>query len=279
MANLTHANHYRHRNRQLSLDFSEIDVAAYYGHRVPELPQMGDEWQGPCPIHCGHGPNFVVEGATGRWFCHSECGRGGDILDLEQLLTGDDFKRARDRVLDVIAWHAQTERPSQVTASDGCELVISAATEPWRTIAEYDYTDGNGTIPFQVVRSERASSVGREKMFVQRRRDGGGQWQYNLKGIKRVPYRLPRLLQSDTVYIVEGEKDVETLESRGLVGSCNPGGSGNSSLFQELEFKECFRGRNVRIIPDNDAPGWKHAVAAGDALVEIAASRPHHRIT
>ncbi|MBZ5581391.1 MAG: hypothetical protein LAQ30_04155 [Acidobacteriia bacterium] len=48
---------------------------------VPENVMATD-----CPIHGGKDPNFSVEPATGRWFCHSVCGRGGDIIDLEMAL-------------------------------------------------------------------------------------------------------------------------------------------------------------------------------------------------
>lgn len=35
----------------------------------------------PCPIHRGEDDNFKLC-ADGQWFCHSQCGRGGGVLDL-----------------------------------------------------------------------------------------------------------------------------------------------------------------------------------------------------
>jgi len=69
---------------------------------------------------------------------------------------------------------------------------------------------------------------------------------------------------------VEGEKDVHTLESWGLVASCNPGGSGSSHLY--AKWLEYFRGRNIVILPDNDEPGRKHAAIVASALFNAAAS-------
>ena len=55
------------------------------------------------------------------------------------------------------------------------------------------------------------------KSFKQRRPDGNGGWIWNLKGVRRVLYRLPELLDSDgPIYIPGGEKDVETLRKYGL---------------------------------------------------------------
>ena len=62
--------------------------------------------------------------------------------------------------------------------------------------------------------------------FVQRRRDGKGDWIWNMDGIERVPYRLPDLLNASEVYIVEGEKDCNNLAELGLTATTNPGGAG-----------------------------------------------------
>ena len=75
-----------------AITFTSGEVSTYYAARVPHLKQRrAAEWRGACPIHHGNDDNFAVEPATGRWCCHSTCGRGGDILDLEEALTGGDF--------------------------------------------------------------------------------------------------------------------------------------------------------------------------------------------
>ncbi|MBM4017429.1 MAG: DUF3987 domain-containing protein [Planctomycetes bacterium] len=120
-----------------------------------------------------------------------------------------------------------------------------------RIVAVYDYRDAAGRLLFQVVRFE-------PKDFRQRRPDGTGGWVWNLKGVSRVPYRLPELLAADPatwVFVVEGEKDVESLIALGLVATCNPGGAGK---WQD-SFSETLRGRRVAVIPDGDAAGWTHA--------------------
>ena len=83
----------------MSITFTPDEVSAYYAERVPHLKQsQAAEWRGPCPIHHGKKDNFAVNPVNGVWFCHSECGRGGDILKLEEELTGSDFPTCKAKV-------------------------------------------------------------------------------------------------------------------------------------------------------------------------------------
>src|SRR5207245_6278791 len=90
--------------------------------------------------------------------------------------------------------------------------------------------DRSGDLLFEVVRYIRPDG---EKSFRQRRPDGKGGWSWGVNGVERVPYRLPKILNAKGVILVEGEKDVHTLEGWGLPASCNPGGSGGSKLYAD----------------------------------------------
>src|SRR5262245_3843677 len=61
-----------------------------------------------------------------------------------------------------------------------------------RIVATYDYRDESGTLLFQVVRYE-------PKDFRSRRPDGTGGWVWNLNGVRRILYRLPEILNVETV--------------------------------------------------------------------------------
>ena len=65
------------------INLSAIEISAYYSSRAPMVKQAGSEWRGPCPVHHGKRDSFAVEPDTGRWYCHSACARGGDILELD----------------------------------------------------------------------------------------------------------------------------------------------------------------------------------------------------
>jgi hypothetical protein len=131
-----------------------------------------------------------------------------------------------------------------------------------RIVATYDYHDETGNLLYQVVRFE-------PKNFRQRRPDRRGGWLWNLKGVRRVLYRLPELLAADPatwVFCVEGEKDVDNLVALGLLATCNAGGAGK---WQDT-YSEALRGRRVAVIPDGDSPGWTHAHDVARRLHGIA---------
>jgi DNA primase len=224
------------------MNFTLSEVRAYYASRVPELKQCGRELRGPCPVHRGKDPNFSVNPETGFAHCHSQCNRGWDLISLEMELAGIGFPQAKERVFDLVG------RPRV----------------PWedRNIeATYDYVDSSGKLLYQVVRRYG-------KQFKQRRPDGQGAWIWSLGGMPRVPFHLPKILASDFVAIVEGEKDVLTLERIGMVATCNSEGAGKF----KPELAVYFTGKQVAIFPDNDKPGRDHALKLSELLAPVAKS-------
>jgi putative DNA primase/helicase len=255
-----------------AITFTSGEVSTYYAARVPHLKQRrAAEWRGACPIHRGKDDNFAVEPQTGRWFCHSTCGRGGGILELEDALSGGDFPTRKAEVLRLVG-RIEPEYRHHGIRTNG-NSAGTAPTKPtgtaggWPEAARYSYVDRDGTLLFEVIRYLKPDG---DKGFKQRQPDGRGGWVWNLDGVERVPYRLPKLLNAETVYLPEGEKDVHTLEAWGLVASCNSGGSGKSTLY--AGWTDYFRGRHIVVLPDNDEPGRKHAAAIAAALLSVAAS-------
>jgi hypothetical protein len=129
-----------------------------------------------------------------------------------------------------------------------------------KLVETYDYTDEAGELLFQVCRYE-------PKDFRQRRPDGKGGWTWRLGDVRRVLYHLPRVLDAvksgEMVYVVEGEKDVETLERLGIVATCNAGGAGK----WRAEYSDVLKGAKlVAILPDNDEPGCEHAARVAKEL-------------
>lgn len=155
-----------------------------------------------------------------------------------------------------------------------------------RIVKTYAYTDEHYNLLFEVVRFT-------PKRFAQRRKDPKtGAWVWGLKAggyirgangdwvipknrepaertfpaCRHVLFHLPKLIATassgETVYLVEGEKDVETLESFDLTATCNPMGS----LKWEDSYTEVLKGRRVVNLRDNDEAGEKHAAMVAEAL-------------
>ncbi|MFO0919661.1 MAG: phage/plasmid primase, P4 family [Planctomycetaceae bacterium] len=144
-------------------------------------------------------------------------------------------------------------------------------------VAEYEYRDLEGVVMYRVERYEQKEL--KKKNFYQSRPNGRGGWIYNMRGIRRIPYRLPELIaapKQDLVVIVEGEKKVEALRTWGIVATCNAGGAEKWNN----EFSTYFRGRRVVILPDNDPidqqtgrrTGMVHATKVFASLKEVAES-------
>ena len=128
----------------------------------------------------------------------------------------------------------------------------------------YDYTDRDGKILYKVLKYE-------DKSFSQRYPDGNNGWIFNVKGVKRVPYKLPEIVDavqdSKVIFIVEDEKDVHTLIDKGFgCATTNSGGAGKWLK----EFSQYFEGADVVIIPDNDSAGKNHAQDVAKKLSESA---------
>lgn len=115
-------------------------------------------------------------------------------------------------------------------------------------VAQYDYHDEAGQLVFQVQRMN-------PKSFRQRRPDGDGGWKWDLKGVIKPIYRLPQVKEAiakkRVIFYVEGEKDVHTLESYGLVATTHAGGAAAWAT----RYKQYLQGADIIVLPDNDPAG------------------------
>jgi len=85
---------------------------------------------------------------------------------------------------------------------------------------------------------------------------------------RRVLHRLPEFLErrEETVFICEGEKDVNRLFAEDLLATTNPHGGGK----WRAEFNAFLADRDVVILPDNDEPGRRHALEVAAQLQGVA---------
>jgi putative DNA primase/helicase len=206
--------------------------------RLEQVKQIHpNQWMALCPGHHDTSPSLSIKEKDGKILikCFSGCAVG-DILKPLNLETKDLFINGNGN------GHRNT--PDR------------------KIVAVYDYTDANGK-PFQVVRTE-------PKGFFQRQPDGNGGYIYNLHGIVPTLYHQDEVSNAislgEQVFIVEGEKDVETLRAAGITATTNAGGAGK----WRDSYTQVFSNADVVIIPDRDNPGLAHGHDIAGKLFPIA---------
>lgn len=123
-----------------------------------------------------------------------------------------------------------------------------------RILATYLYSDECGVVQHETVRYSDGT-------FKQRQPDRKGRWIWNLNGVRRVPYRLLELLARKTnevVFVVEGEKDVESLVALGFCATTNAQGAG----WEWPASWSAFFGNAFRVVLLTDCDGAGRAAAA-----------------
>lgn len=91
-----------------------------------------------------------------------------------------------------------------------------------------------------------------------------------LKGIPKVPlYNQDNIILQPTVYICEGEKDVDRLIKDNMPACTNYDGAAGK---WKAYYTKLFKDKNVIILADNDKPGRLHAEKVAIALDTVAKS-------
>lgn len=193
------------------------------------------QWTARCPAHDDRQNSLSVsEGKDGRVLlhCHAGCSTGKivDALGLSEK--------------DLFADRPPTEKKKRAPV-----------------VATYDYRDDSGKLLAQKLR--RA-----DKSFTWRQPDGRHGWIYNRKG---VPNRLyaPNGL-SGSVFVCEGEKDVDTICGMGYSAASGADGAGTGKW--RKEYTAQLKGRTVCVFTDNDDVGRAYAAETCNALHGVAAS-------
>ena len=143
--------------------------------------------------------------------------------------------------------------------------VPSADLKPWIRIKKephitYTYLDPQAEIAYQKVRFI-------DKTWSIRRPHPKYGWSFGLPDEPYL-YNLPKVIRSNIIYLVEGEKDVNSLGVRGLVGTCNFNGAGISKW--KAPYDDYLRGKFIKIIADNDPAGILYAKQLVKRLSEFA---------
>lgn len=210
----------------------------YFEAKLSGLRWKGAQGSARCPLHDDRHASLSVN-ESGVFFCHA-CGAKGDLKEFERRLSKCDPKVAKKRV-------------DQLANRGGGSKMRS------RIVTVYSYRDEKGNLLYQQIRFL-------PKDFRFRRPSETDGWIWNLQDVRRILYRLRAVLRANEVFVVEGEKDVETLRKWGFVATCNPGGAGKWID----DYSKFLKEKQVVILQDDDEPGRKHALAVAQSVAPYA---------
>lgn len=176
---------------------------------------------------------------------------------------------------------------------DGAKREEKRAPKPWKefkvgdrdrngfeTTAVYVYENADGTVGMRKCRKQRnRADGGYDKTFMMQAPKDGQWWKPSDigSGAVHLLYHLPDVLRAigsgETVFIAEGEKDVDNLRALGFCATCSATGGGKGSLSGKFTAEQAAQldGADVVLIPDNDE--------AGEGYVKWIAQKLHERGT
>lgn len=245
------------KTREQILDENPLQVELL--SRGVVLKPFGAKLVGLCPLHKEKTPSFNVDPDKQLFHCFG-CNQGGSVIDLVMKLDGLTLKETMRKLAgDPEPTYSRSgNRPAAQSPPPPAPEPTTAPKGEIDTI--YSYRDAMGQEVYQVVRMK-------PKDFRQRHKESG-KWVWNMQGVNRVLYNLPKILKANSPYIwvVEGEKDADNLLKCGFVSTCNVGGAG-----KWLDgYSECLRDKEVILCGDNDDAGRAHMSKILAALAKIA---------
>lgn len=239
----------------------------FYEKYLPEIKKSGkSESVALCPFHEETTPSFTFSSQNGMYYCFG-CNQKGDIFHFHAKRNALDIQRDFPKILKVIA--DDFSIPFSNTNSKSVKSKSAKNLKPFQhyqlgfPVQKYPYKDAKDKILYYSCRFEPTPNE--PKPFRQCSSSG---LNWKVKNIKpKVPYNLPKVIDAETVYIVEGEKDCHSLEKLNLVGTCNVAGAGSWTP----DLNHHFKGKEIILVPDNDDPGRRHVQKVYAELKEVAA--------
>lgn len=210
-----------------------LDVLAHF----KDVKRSGNGYRCRCPAHEDKKPSLMIRSAD----------NGGTLV---KCMAGC----PTEKVLERVGLKMKDIMPPQNTKLQK------------NVVAIYNYYDSQGNRCAEKVRYD-------DKSFVWRYENADGRivWKkpsgicllYNLPILANYPKNAP-------VYIVEGEKDADTMMRLKLPAICTPDGAGPGKF--RAEYVDWFRDRQVIILSDNDEIGRQYAEEEAKRIKPVASS-------
>ncbi len=232
-----------------------------------------DRVQAKCPCHNDKNASLTIshKGDKTFLFCHAGC-ETKDILESVGLKMSDLF----DKPLEI-----NEEKKSAF------EKDIEAI---------YKFYDENGDLAYEKIRKKGKKFLhrryidgetvwGMEEGIYTETFPGSKSWSIKERpgakkayypGQEQLLYNLPNVIkgikEEQTIFITEGEKDSDSLITRGLIATTTSIGATKGDLGKKWpsRFNSFFKGANVVLLPDNDEPGKRFMEHIAIELKNIA---------
>lgn len=164
-----------------------------------------------CPFHSDSNPSLAVniKNESWVWYCHS-CEEGGSIIDFVMKQEGISKGDAINKLKEY--YHIENEKP--------------------KIVKRYEYKKED-KVQYVINRYKPKDFRADRKMT----------------GIERIPYHYDDIKKALTVWLVEGEKDADSVCKIGLIGTTFPFGKNH----WQPEFSKYFKGKAVYICLDKGA--------------------------
>lgn len=227
------------------------DPVAEFLARVEARPAGPGKWTARCPAHeDSHASLSIARGETGALLlrCFAGC-EFKQILAAAGMQPGDAFPTKTNG-----NGRRNPERPMQRFTSPADAAAAVARGKGGEVERLYRWSDG-------WYRARIKLSAG--KLFMEITQDGDG-WILRGPGKPHCLYRVNDLPRTGPVYVVEGEKAAEAGWRVGI--PCTTSGGASSAGSADWT---PLAGRDVVVLPDNDTPGLKYAIAVRDALAAL----------
>ena len=229
-----------------------------YVNEITQLSRNGGKNQYICPFcNSGTGRNgtgaFTYYPDTKTYKCFA-CGEHGDIFTLYAKLNNLSL------ISDFPQIVADLEKKFNLSS------LQTSKSEPWVQLRTHVYQNMNhDNIATKTIYRKPDGS----KTAIWHRYEGNTLVK-GLNGLKMPLYHIYNLTDNTKpVFIVEGEKDVETMEKLGYIATTSPNGAGSHWRKDYIEY---FRGFDVIILADNDDVGLKYATEIAENVIQIARS-------
>lgn len=232
-----------------------------------------DRVQAKCPCHNDKNASLTISHKGDKTFlyCHAGC-ETNDILESIGLKMSDLF----DKPLEI-----NEEKKSAF------EKDIEAI---------YKFYDENGDLAYEKIRKKGKKFLhrryidgetvwGMEEGIYTETFPGSKSWSIKERpgakkayypGQEQLLYNLPNVIkgikEEQTIFITEGEKDSDSLITRGLIATTTSIGATKGDLGKKWpsRFNSFFKGANVVLLPDNDEPGKRFMEHIAIELKNIA---------